>query len=209
MKTINLNPDKPSGIDRKYFEEVYKEYFDRLFAYALVITKSEMMAQDVVSDVFFNLFNAQINLRSIKELKSYLFTSTKNQAVRALNNNPLNFQSDDYDLLAASIDKVNPEELLVGKELDDFLQQVIQQLPPMCALVFSLVREQGMKYQDVADELNISLDTVKYHVKTALKKIKSELDSRYYDGREIDWYGASQMMLVLAGFSPMIREMLF
>src|SRR5690606_42043092 len=49
-----------------YFERIYSEYFDRLFAYALVITKSENLAKDVVSDVFFNLWNAKKNLSSVR-----------------------------------------------------------------------------------------------------------------------------------------------
>lgn len=189
--------------DKAYFEKVYQEYFDRLFAYALVITRSEALAKDVVSDVFLNLFSSQINLKSIKELKSYLFTSTKNQAIRSVSKDPFHFHSEKLEDITDSIDRVNPEELLVGKELDLFLQEVINELPATCGLVFTLIRERGLKYSEVADELGISVDTVKYHVKTALKKIKAELESRYDDTRVIDWYKTGQMSLLL-GFSSIL-----
>ncbi|WP_258103453.1 RNA polymerase sigma factor [Marinoscillum sp. MHG1-6] len=200
-KVLTVKYKKPNLEDKKYFEEVYREYFDRLFAYALVITRSESLAKDVVSDVFFNLYNAQTNLRSIRELKSYLFTSTKNQAIRCLSQDPLQFESENFDQVANSIDKVNPEDLMVGKELDEFLHQVIADLPDTCSLVFSLVREKGMKYSEVATELGISVDTVKYHVKTALKKIKSELEGRYDDSKVIDWYSTGLMMLMIGSDS--------
>lgn len=184
-KTTEQKPD-----DRKYFEEIYRDYFDRLFSYALVITRSEALAKDVVSDVFFQLFSSRMDLRSIKELKSYLFTCTKNKAVRMLADNPLRFQIEDFNFITGSIDRVSPEDLLVGQELDDFLKSVIRKLPAQCALVFEFIREKGMKYEEASVELGISVETVRYHIKTALSKIRVELQDRYNDAHTIDWYRA-------------------
>jgi RNA polymerase sigma-70 factor (ECF subfamily) len=198
IKKLQLNGASMIEGDKKYFEEIYKEYFDRLYAYALIITNAESLAKDVVSDVFFNLFSSRIDLRSIKELKSYLFTSTKNQAVRSLSSDPLRFKSEYFERVASSIDKVSPEDILVGKELDNFLQKVTRQLPPMCATVFSMVRERGMTYIEVSKELDITVHTVKYHMITALSKIKTELEDHYHDTKIVDWYSAGQLMLIIS-----------
>lgn len=181
-----------------YFERIYSEYFDRLFAYALVITKSENLAKDVVSDVFFNLWNAKKNLSSVKEFKSYLFTSVKNQAIRTLSSDPLHFETESYKKAISFIDWVNPEELLIGKELDQFLNQVINKLPPHCALVFKMVKEDQMKYEEVADELGISVETVKYHLKTAIKKIRYELEHHFDNTKVIKWFSTGSLVLIIS-----------
>lgn len=181
-----------------YFEQVYRDYFERLFAYALIITKSDNLAQDVVSDVFFNLWSKKTDLFSIKELKSYLFTSVKNQAVRALSNDPVHFHSDSYDHAISSIDKLDPEELLVGKELDQFINDTINGLPPQCELVFRMVRERNLKYDEVAEELGISNETVKYHVKTALKKIKAALANHFTESRVVKWISTGSVALMVS-----------
>lgn len=200
-KIIPIESDGSHRKQREFFEEIYKENFDSLFAYGLIITKSESLAKDAVSEVFFNLWKAKTDLFSIKELKSYLFTSVKNQAVRILSNDPVHFHSNKYAQVTASIDNVNPEELLVGKELDEFINDVIEKLPPQCALVFRMVKEDRMKYGEVAAELDISMDTVKYHIKTALKKLRVELENHYPDTKIIDWVSTGSITLVLAKFS--------
>jgi RNA polymerase sigma-70 factor (family 1) len=181
----------------EYFQEVYKAYFDRLFGYALIITRSENIAKDAVSEVFFNLWNAQTDLHSIKELKSYLFTSVKNQSIKALSNDPVGFRIDCYEHIISSVDKIDPEELLVGKELEQFLNDAIENLPDHCALVFRMVREDGMKYDEVANELGISKDTVKYHVKTALKKLTAELEGYFTETQVLKWVSAGSISFFL------------
>lgn len=180
-KNILISKNLSQKQQEEYFEKVYREYFDRLFGFALVITKSESLAKDIVSEVFFNLWKAKTNLYSIKELKSYLFASIKNESIKVLSKDPVLFRSEDYEQVTSSIDKIDPEELLVGKELDQFLKEVIKKLPHQCALVFKMVKQDNMKYEEVATELEISKDTVKYHVKAALKKIRVELDDFFTD----------------------------
>lgn len=204
----NVSIDKSLSQRRQaeFFEEVYKTYFDRLYGFALVITKSENLAKDVVSDVFFNLWNAKTDLFLIKELKSYLFTSVKNQAVRALSVDPVNFQNESYEQITNSIDKVSPEDLLVGKELSEFLEEVIQKLPPQCGLVFRMIKEENLKHEEVAAQLGISPETVKYHIKTALKKIKLELEGYFTEKPVIKWMSSGSWALLLAGVSLQIIQ---
>lgn len=180
------------------FERIYKDYFDRLFAYALIISKSEIIAKDIVSDVFFNLWNTNIDLASIKDLKSYLFTSVKNQAIRTISNDPAKFNFDNYQIATTSIDYINPEELLIGKELDQFLSETINNLPPHCRLVFKMVKENQMKYENVATELGISIDTVKYHLKIAVKKIKVELEAKFDERKIVRWVSNGSVIILIS-----------
>lgn len=181
-----------------YFEEVYKKYFDRLFAYALMITKSESTAKDVVADVFFGLWKSKKDLFTIKELKSYLYTSVKNQAVRSISSDFSRFRSDNYNLTITSIDEVDPEELLMGKELDQFINDVVNSLPPQCGLVYRMVKEDNLTYHEAAKELGISNDTVKHHLKTAVKKLKAKLENHFSESKVVKWISNGSMVIVIA-----------
>ena len=137
------------------------------------------MAKDVVSDVFFNLWNSKTDLSEIVELKAYLFTSVKNQAIRANSSDPAKFQSHYHDEVCRSVEYINPEDLMIGKELEHFLQNVIDSLHPQCQLVFRMLREDNLKYTEVAEALDISTSTVKHHLTTALRKIRLELSDHF------------------------------
>ncbi len=189
-KTINIGLG--SLRSDSYFEKVYTEYFDRLFAYALVITKSESTAKDVVSDVFYGLWNSKKDLYTVKELKSYLYTSVKHQAIRAISKDFSRYHSDKYNLTIATIDGLDPEELLLGKELTEFIDKAVNKLPPQCGLVYRMIREDNLSYHDVARELGISHDTVKHHLKTAIKKLKGELENHFRESKVVKWASGDQ-----------------
>lgn len=181
------------------FEEIYSAYYERLFAFALVITDSEADAQDVVSQVYFNLWEKKKDLSDVKDLKAYLFTSVKNQAVRHIANDRY-FHTEDIEDVLLSIDQIDPEELLIGKELETFIDQAIKNLPDQCGLVFRLAKEKNMDFKQIATELGISKYTVKYHMETALKKIMGELKSRFPELKVIRWMSVGTVLLVLSQF---------
>ncbi|MBV6640151.1 MAG: RNA polymerase sigma-70 factor [Cyclobacteriaceae bacterium] len=170
-----------------YFEDIYKEYFRRLFAYSLTITKSKVLAQDIVSDVFYNLWNAREELYSIRQLKSYLFTSVKNRSISALSDNPVSFQREDHNDVINAVEKVDPEELMIENELQEFINHSIDKLPPQCQLVFNMVKGQKKSHGEVAKELGITTDTVKYHISSALKKLKKDLEVHFSEAKVIQW----------------------
>ena len=168
---------------RKAVGLVYEKYFDRLFAFAYVITSCENMAKDTVSDVFLNLWASDRPLENIRELKSYLFTAVRNQAIREISNQPSNLESFSYEHVVKHVERINPEELMIGQELTDFIAQIIDALPPQCQLVYRMIREENMKYKEVADQLGISPSTVKHHLIAAVKKIRESIKEHFEETR--------------------------
>ncbi|MBV6644505.1 MAG: RNA polymerase sigma-70 factor [Cyclobacteriaceae bacterium] len=161
------------------FENVYKVYFERLYAYALVITGSESTAKDVVSEVFFNLWSSDRELSTIKDIKAYLFTSVKNQALRSMSLDPIAFESFQGSLEIESVEHINPEDLMIGQELEDFVNEIIGSLPPQCQLVFKMVKQENLKYAEVAEQLGISPNTVKNHLISAMKSLRAALELHF------------------------------
>ncbi len=181
------------------FEEIYRKHYDGLYALAMTITGSDATAKDVVSDVFFNLWKKTASdFAAIRQMKAYLFTSVKNQALKSLSSDPSLFNEKDYEQKVLSIENLDPEELLIGKELEDFLTKVIKELPPHCSVVFRLFYEKGYSYEQISVELGITHETVRYHLKTALKKIRIKLESEFDNTKVVNWYSSLILLFLMS-----------
>lgn len=170
--------------DMKAYKELYLLMFDSLFQFSYTFVKSKQVAQEIVSDVFIKLWQIRTQVNSIDNLKPYLFGITKNFSLsylaRASKN--LSIQLDDIDLDEIDIESLiefkNPEDLYISKETIKNVIQAIQDLPPQCQIIFSLVKVEGLKYKEVSRLLNISVFTVRNQVAIATKKIEDALPQR-------------------------------
>ncbi|MEQ9286373.1 MAG: RNA polymerase sigma-70 factor [Cyclobacteriaceae bacterium] len=160
------------------FKELYISHFDNLFFFANRILQSEAATEDVLSELFFNLWK-NTDIDQVEDIQSYLYVSTKNSCLRYLKKNRklqiLSIERNDEPELAEIPDMETPEKELLYKELKDDIDTVINLLPTQCRLVFKLVKEDGLKHDQVAKALDISSNTVKNHIVKALRKIREHL----------------------------------
>ena len=170
---------KESTLDAE-FVRVYEENFDRLFFFALKYTKSEELAKDVVSDVFLNLWKSRDRFSEIRQLESYLYISVKNEAIHVLSKN-FNHSSLDAEKEIKSIDQVDPQELLQEKELLKEIDRTVEQLPDQCRLIFDMAKNRQMKYKEIAEELGVSVSTVRMQLIKATSAIKDSIRKKYDD----------------------------
>jgi RNA polymerase sigma-70 factor (family 1) len=164
--------------DMQAYKELYLLMYPNLHKFCYSFTKSTEVAEEVVSDVFIKLWQIRSQLSSIKNLGVYLYRIAKNLSLNYLaqaSRNPA-IQSEDIDIESA-IDFRDPEDLYISKETIQKIKLLIQELPPQCKVIFVLVREHGLTYNDVADILNISVFTVRNQLVIATKKIAEELRS--------------------------------
>jgi RNA polymerase sigma-70 factor (family 1) len=167
--------------DMTAYKELYLLMFDRLFHFSYSFVKSKQMAQEIVSDVFVKLWQIRSQLNTVDNLKAYLFGITKNFSLSYLAkaSKNLSIQLDDIDLdeidIESAIEFKNPEDLFISKETIKNVMQAIQNLPPQCRMIFSLVKVDGLRYKEVARLLNISVFTVRNQVAIATKKIEDTL----------------------------------
>ncbi len=168
------------------FESIYRKCFDKLYGYARAICSSQSMAKDVVSDFFYHLWKNETDLSKIENLEIYLLVSVKNRATHALaHEKKLSTTGDHVDVLIETIEYINPEELLLEKELKDLLDTKINDLPDQGQLIFRMAKEQGLKQGEIAKELGISITTVKSQLKRTQTKLRTEI-IRYYMDTESD-----------------------
>jgi len=170
----------------KAFRVVYDLYFLRLerFAAAYVIDRGE--AQDIVQSVFLTLWDRKESLYSETNLGNYLITLTKNQCLNYLRHErvQLNYltrqEQKNAELLLNfyALERLNENKLLFD-ELEIAAKQAIDSLPGQSREVFILSRIEGMKYQEIAQKLEVSVKTVEKKMSIALELLRDALKDYY------------------------------
>lgn len=170
--------------DQFAFEEIHCSYFNGLLSYAMSILKDANRAEEVINDVFVNLWHNRKTIQTINNLSNYLYISVKHTCLNVIKSKDFNIQVK-HTLLGDVSEEYyeyqfqSPESLLISAENLKIISQTINTLPPKCRLVFRLVKEEGLKYKEVADLLNISERTVHNHMLKALSFIISKLKSMF------------------------------
>lgn len=163
--------------DEKALKELFDAYYGKLIETAKFYVNDHNAAQEIVSDVFIKLWNNRSNLKKVTNLMSYLYVAVKRQSLNYIRDNSKRIQQSLDDSANHIVVELNsPEKKLLSKEFVEILNYAVQNLPSKCRLVYSLVKDDGMKYQEVADILNISVKTVEMHIGKALKRIKIAID---------------------------------
>lgn len=162
--------------DQQAFKELYLAYFDRLFKFAFSILHSSEFAEEAVNDVFLNIWQKRNTLKNIQSLTNYLFISTKNTSFNYLSKfrKERNTTLDDV-LVRFEIDELTPETAFFTAEVRSEIEHAINQLPPKTKLVFQMAKVEGLKYKEIAQILDISVNTIDNHIATAVKKLANTL----------------------------------
>jgi RNA polymerase sigma-70 factor (ECF subfamily) len=159
-------------------EKAYKSLFmamhESLVEFSKAILKSSEDAEEVVSDFFINIWQRRITLRSIEKPKLYFFVGVKNASINKLVSRQRLTLPPDVEW-QTSLKSVffNPEELMLSSEVVRNVMKAINELPPKCKIIFKLVKEEGLKYVEVAKLLDLSVKTVEAQMAIALRRIKT------------------------------------
>ncbi len=161
--------------DKKAFDEVFLKYFKCLHAYACTLVKERDDAEELVQNVFVRIWTKRAQLKTDGFLKSFLYRSVHNECLNYLKHQKVRarFSLHYADWLRNDTGDLGAE--IMVSELDRQIQLAILALPVKCRQVFHLSRFDGMKYQQIADTLGISIKTVENHMGKALKILKGKV----------------------------------
>ena len=159
--------------DEAAFTEFYLQHRKRIYTVAFKLTHSNSVAEEIVQDVFLKLWLKRADLRDIQYLNSYVYIVTRNEVYRVLNQIARNYKTvllteDDQSL--ATNDSSDP---LMEKEYHLLLQKAINQLPSQQQQVYRLMKDQGLKREEVAKLLEVQPGTVKFHLAQAMKNVRN------------------------------------
>ena len=162
--------DSPQAMKRM-FDLFYKP----LCCCAVRYAHSMPVAEEIVSDVMYKIWQNRHKGYRPETFRDYLFTATRNTALNYMKHEQYRKKYIDSwsdDLRNELIDET-PLDALISKENQSELNNLIDSLPDQCRKAFLMSRMEDMTYDEIATQLNISQNTVKYHIKTALQKLQA------------------------------------
>ena len=161
--------------DHSGYKDLFDLYYIPLSMYSLKFCDSFDLSEDIVQEIFVKFWNDKIYMKLEGTIAPYLFKSVKNNTLQLLKKEN-NFKFENIE------DEVN--NLLEDEEIDvenleeerDKLFKEIEALPTKSKEVFKLIVLDNYKYKETAEQLNISVNTVKTHYSRALKQLRKSLD---------------------------------
>lgn len=164
-----------SEIPFESIEALFKSHYHRFYGLAYNLVRDKDAAKDIVQDVFFKIWRNQDNIELSNRTVGYFLTATSRTALTYLRTRKriVNFesQSDFMDNLRSP----SGYEEISFTELEQKVQEAISHLPPKCRAIFVLSREEGLKYSEIAETLDLSLKTVENQMGIALQRLREEL----------------------------------
>lgn len=170
-----------NGVDAAY-KYLYDQHYQILCHVAAQYVKDDFLAETIVGDVIFHLWEVRETIEIDTSVRSYLMTCVRNRCIDYLKSQYHKREvahSDtglrDFPVLQYVKDDDYPLGKLLEKELEDEIMNAINRLPDECRRVFNMSRFENRKYEEIAQELKISVNTVKYHIKHALALLHEDL----------------------------------
>lgn len=157
---------------RASFEMLFKQYFKRLCFYAMSFLKDEEMAKDIIHDVFIGLWNNRSSVDFGQPMLPYLLNLVRNRCFNSLEHRKVCEKYARYQLTGE-----NAHSVAYDSDYDMLIESVIgriDRLPAVCREVMRLCFLEGKKYKEVADLLGISVNTVKTHISSGLRAVRTD-----------------------------------
>ncbi len=164
--------------DTRSFKALYKHYFAPLFRFSFIIVHAKEPAEEIVNDVFINLWRRRDQLYKIENPDVYFYVAVKNKSLDYLSKNHLKERIDIREVSESYLKfSMDPEKILITEELKERIENAVERLPSRCKLIFKMIREDGLKYREVASILNLSIKTVEAQMTIAVKKLSQTITS--------------------------------
>jgi RNA polymerase sigma-70 factor (ECF subfamily) len=162
--------------DEQAFELLFRKYYVRLCGFANKFLNDPEEAQNIVQDVFTKIWEGREEIEPDDSLKSYIFKITQNLSLNKLARNKVESKYIEiYKQVYINNLEISASESLLAKELENNIATAIEKLPAGCKKIFELSRNEGLKYNEIAEMLQISIKTVEAQMSKALKTLRVEL----------------------------------
>lgn len=159
------------------FTEIYNRYWDKLFTIAGHKLQNLAEAEEVVQDVYLELWNRRRQLNITASLPAYLCTAVKFKVINILARRHRQLQYRQHAVRSAAVGDHSTEQRLSFGELQSRLASLVNELPDKCRLVFRLSREEGLSHKEIAATIGIAEKTVEAHLSRALRTLRTQLRS--------------------------------
>ncbi|MGE7776268.1 sigma-70 family RNA polymerase sigma factor [Chitinophaga sp. NPDC101104] len=161
--------------DENAFRDLFRLYADHLYAYIWQLTKSRELAEEVVQDIFLQIWISREALAGVRNFRNYLFVIARNHALNAIKK----MMRERKRAMEWELARGIADTPLSTPEPDlDIVEEAIRQLPSQQQKAWLLSRRQGKKYHEIAREMQLSRETVKKYIQYATQSIVRYVTSR-------------------------------
>lgn len=174
IKDIRNLLNRLSKNDEHAFRLIFHAFSDRVYSFSLRLTRSQETAEEMVQEVFLKIWINRTSLAAIENFHAYLYTITRNLAFNTLKRMSVEEKAKTILQREQTDIHSDTEETVIHRDYQQLLNRAISHLPPQQRLVYSLCHQEGLRYEEVAQRLNISRLTVKTHMQQALRTLKAQ-----------------------------------
>lgn len=162
--------------DIQAFEALFKAYYAPLCHFAYRFVNDTDIAEEIVQEFFYNFWKNKKDAAIKISIKSYLYKSIKNNAIKYLEQLAVR-QKYAEKILATVSEQYQPTmaEEMDAKELRKIIETALEELPEKTRQIFRMNRMEGLKYQEIADKLSISVKTVEANMSKSLRVLREKL----------------------------------
>jgi len=164
-----------SLMDLRSFESIFRQYYQMLCSYAYRFVNDTDTAEEIVQELFYKLWEKRTELQITSSLKSYLFSAVHNRCLKFIEHRNVEAKYRNYYLQHGSEIDNEPQNSSNVRELQGIIERTLDSLPERCGRIFRLNRFDGLKYNEIAEKLSISVKTVEANMGKALKLLRRNL----------------------------------
>jgi RNA polymerase sigma-70 factor (ECF subfamily) len=166
---------KPGDTGEEAFEQVFKTNFKSLHAYAYTIIRDDIMAEEIVQNVFCRLWEKKSRVEIQISLAAYLYRSVYHESLNYLKHLKVRAAYSNFAQSQMKINTDNAEKKILLGDLESKLNQALSELPEQCRTIFQMSRFEELKYQEIADRMGLSVKTIENQMGKALKRLRLKL----------------------------------
>lgn len=163
--------------DQQALAELYQHFHKKLHHFSMALLRSSELAEEVVEDLFVKLWTNRSSVKKIDNITVYLYVAVKNASLNKLSRKARDLVAAPFDFFDIDVNDSlpNPHDIMVTSEMMERMYKAIEALPPRCKMIFKLIREDQLKYKEVSQILNISVNTIDAQMAIAVKRICNAL----------------------------------
>ena len=177
MRTVSDNTlfGRIAEGDQEAFSDIYLKYAGTLHFYALKLLKSPVWAEEVVQEIFLQLWASRANLTQVENPAAYLNRMTLHRAIDWMRKHHRVLSIEYYQRIFGGSDANFTEEQIDFKICESLYHQAINELPPQQKIIYKMKNEDHLTNDQIADQLNLSKNTVRNHLTRSVEAIRNYL----------------------------------